>query len=269
MHFRTTRILLLCASVLIGVLIDARPLKEETQRDNMETHHQEKRHLEYNNNFVGPHHEEEEDNGAFPTDVSTEPPTSPRCTEEVIQTFNTTRYEFDANGRFSMKIVEVERTVTQCCEGYDPENDCTKNETKTDTKNDTRYSFDPADPCAGLVCEEDSGAQLECMIVTKCGIDLPLFFDVEKRSLAHCNNYPDTNGQPVDLEVVMCTGFCEPNLCRDLTCPGNPDAVCFVTGCGCKPTWLLPTGVEVDCSTGRTVPPKRRRRETEQNTVCS
>ena len=267
MHFRTARILLLCASLLVGVLIDARPL-EDSDIDtaaSVENHQQEKRHLEYFDFFQ--QHIPDNNHIEFPSDIPTEPDNAPTpCHRIVNQTFNVTKYDFDGDGNVIERIEELTRTVVECCEGY--ESDCiTRIEPEPELEESSGsevYPFDPADPCAGLVCNGASDYLVQCMLVTKCGIDIPLFFDVERGRLAHCDNYSDRNGQPVDLEALKCTGYCaEPNPCRGLACPSHPNAVCFVTGCDCKPTWLLPTGVEVDCTTGKNVPPKRRRRQTE------
>lgn len=265
MHFRTARILLLCASLLLRVMVDARPLTEKGA-DSAATHEKGKRHLEYFD-FFRQQRPEDSNHIEFPPDVPTESShTATACTRTVNETRNMTVHDFDAEtGMVSTRIEEVTRPVTKCCEGYNKTSGCKTRiepEPEEGSGGDNQYPFDLDNPCAGLVCDEASHAPVQCMLVSKCGFDLPLFFDVERGRLAHCNNYP--TGQPVDLGALMCTGFCaEPNPCRGLTCPSHPDAVCFVTGCNCNATWLLPTGVEVDCSTGKNVPPKRRRRQTE------
>ena len=183
---------------------------------------------------------ERSDVNPFPSSV----PTYPSNGNNPKPCIDSSEEEYE-NGTFV-------RIVNKCCVGYTGEN-CTERET-TGT---TQVEFDRDDPCKGLVCEGVTEAQ--CSTVLKCGERLPVFLDRDG-TIAEC-----TNGQPVNVSRLTCTGRCTKDPCKGKTCSAFPNAVCIHTVCNCKdPMWLLPDdGVQVDCDTGEILSPdeaKRRRR---------
>ena len=102
------------------------------------------------------------------------------------------------------------------------------------------FSFDPTNPCAGLSCDgvDDS----ICTVVVKCGNQIPVFLDALGR-MATCKN----TQQRLDLKNITSPVPCPADPCAGASCSLYPEAVCFVTECSCKPIWLLPSGVEVNC----------------------
>ena len=102
------------------------------------------------------------------------------------------------------------------------------------------FSFDPTNPCAGLSCDgvDDS----ICTVVVKCGNPIPVFLDALGR-IAMCKN----TQQRLDLKNITSPVPCPADPCSGASCSLYPEAMCFVTECSCKPIWLLPSGVEVNC----------------------
>ena len=102
------------------------------------------------------------------------------------------------------------------------------------------FSFDPTNPCAGLSCDgvDDS----ICTVVVKCGNPIPVFLDALGR-IATCKN----TQQRLDLKNITSPVPCPADPCSGASCSLYPEAMCFVTECSCKPIWLLPSGVEVNC----------------------
>ena len=106
--------------------------------------------------------------------------------------------------------------------------------------------------CGGLTCDADPTA--ECAIVkTKCGKEVPVFFDENGQISTKCNLTEEVSA------TLSCTGFCQEDPCKGVKCEAYPDgeAVCFTSGCDCKPVWFLMDGIEVDCSSGDQVPPEQ------------
>ncbi len=183
------------------------------------------------------------DNETFtplPPRFTTEDPTSePGCFHYVNVTRN--YYAFEDGKRVLRNYTEL---VRECCKGF------------TGVECNERIKTPPLN-CSNLVCEGNPEAF--CAEVSKCGRSIP-FFMMPDGELAKCDN-----GQPSDLSTISCTSICSENPCAGLSCPSFPEAMCMTSSCDCKPLWLLPRGIQVDCSTGKHLTPeesKRRRRQT-------
>ena len=191
----------------------------------------------------------------FPSSVTTQAPTEGGCFEQVRINYTRTVWDEDA---WEERNVTEELVTRKCCPGWEG------------TECDKRINpvvIDPENPCANLTCDDNPNAQ--CAVVKKCGRNLPIFFD-ETGGLAVCKN-----GQPVDTDLLKCSGVCRENPCEGQRCPAEPQAYCFSinTGCECRAVWLLPfNGAEVDCETGEEVPTemsKSKRQAGDESSACS
>ena len=146
------------------------------------------------------------------------------------------------DGVETTEITPVTRMVWQCCDGYTGL-DC--NETIA-----TNTSAEEANPCSGLNCTNHPDAV--CAVVTRCGVDIPVFLN-DIGEVVDCGNHRPLE----DLEIGTCGNLCTSDPCAGQTCPEFPSALCLTSACGCKPLWLLETGVRVNCTSGEELLPER------------
>jgi len=175
----------------------------------------------------------------FSSSVTTQAPTEGGCFTQVKMNYTETVWDEDA---WEERNITTEIVTRECCEGWKG--------TECDEKINPPI-IDPENPCANLTCDDNPNA--ECVVVKKCGRNLPMFYD--DRGVAECKN-----GQPVDIDLLKCTGVCRENPCEGKRCPAEPQALCFTinTGCECRAVWLLPfKRAEVDCETGEEVPSEK------------
>ncbi len=172
------------------------------------------------------------------------PPAGCFIVEEVTRRY--WDYHVDENGKRVRELRNYTETVRSCCKNFTGF-ECNQRVQKQ------------AQNCSNLVCEGNADAF--CAIITKCGRTLPLFI-MPDGDQAKCDN-----GQPSDITTISCTTICSVNPCAGLTCPIFPDAMCLYSSCDCKPLWLLPEGIHVDCAKGKHLTPeesRRRRRQTDE-----
>ena len=169
------------------------------------------------------------------------------CITHVNQTYN-------KSITLRKRSVQVTRTVREtqlvrtCCAGF----------TNTTSPQPQEVSAD--DPCGNLTCSSYPDAV--CAVVTKCGEKIPVFLNSAGIAV-DCGNH-----RPIEeLRKTKCGNVCPFDPCLGKTCSSFPNAVCLTTPCDCKPlSWLLETGVRVDCSTGEQISPQRTRRQSDSPT---
>ena len=99
-----------------------------------------------------------------------------------------------------------------------------------------RAALTSSDPCDAATCPDHPEAM--CMVTSRCGQDIAVFVDEELRTV-NCNNH-----LPCDL---LPPTFCPDDPCLGAYCHGYPDAICVVTECDCKPSFMLPDGSKPAC----------------------
>lgn len=161
---------------------------------------------------------------------------------------NQTVWKVSANRTLQSSLQEVTQYVTKCCPGWNgtecniappttrpPSPTATTTRPPRPTATTTATALDPSNPCANLTCAGVDDAM--CAVVTKCGRQIPLFVD-SAGQLVDCPN------SPTNINEITC---CQNDPCAgNVSCSQHPEAVCFTTEC-CRPLWLLPSGVEVNC----------------------
>ena len=182
----------------------------------------------------------------FPSSIPTQQPAEGRsCYVNVTRTYVVLEWD-DVNEKEINRTHYVE--TRRCCDGYKG----------IDCNERIAPVIDPENPCANLTCDDNPTAQ--CVVVKKCGRNLPVFLD-ELRHIAECKN-----GQPIDTDLLTCSGVCTENPCEGKRCPAQPEALCLSinTGCECKALWVLPTsGAEVKCETGEENSESKRQADSE------
>ena len=100
-----------------------------------------------------------------------------------------------------------------------------------------RAALTSSDPCETATCPDHLEAM--CMVTSRCGKDIAVFVNEELRTV-NCNS-----NLPCDL---LPPTFCPDDPCLGAYCHGYPDAICVVTECDCKPSFMLPDGSKVTCA---------------------
>ena len=100
-----------------------------------------------------------------------------------------------------------------------------------------RAAVSTGNPCYTASCPDHPEAM--CMVTSRCGKDIAVFVDEELRTV-NCNS-----NLPCDL---LPPTFCPDDPCLGAYCDGYPDAICVVTECDCKPSFMLPDGSTPTCT---------------------
>lgn len=104
-----------------------------------------------------------------------------------------------------------------------------------------REALSTADPCDAASCPDYPEAM--CMVTSRCGKDVVVFVDEDLKTVK-CNS-----NEPCDL---LPPTFCPDDPCQGVYCDGYPDAICVVTECDCKPSFMLPDGSKPICANADT-----------------
>lgn len=209
-----------------------------------------------------------DDNHGFPVDLELQPDLP---TDGCFVLVNNT---YPSAGSHDGTATFISRT---CCEGY--------------TGKDCNVLIDPfsaSDPCNGKVCPNDPEAQ--CAVIIQCGVEVAIFLNELGQIIDNCevddntirptettltddesdNDNNSTNSSSLadtDISTLACHGYCDFDPCEGQVCAPFPDAFCFQSGCDCKPTWFLDTGVQVNCTSGLEVEPSIATRTRRQATI--
>lgn len=252
-----SRVVLLCVAFVVCVLVQqapARPLQSPTSQlqlpeDSREANESSvsrdgvDQSADYRGSDASYDYYDYYDNDTFtPLPPAFTPDTTP---EGCFRHEEVTRYYYHYDPvTYKRTLRNYTEVVRKCCKGFSGD-DCNQ-----------RVAEKPPTNCSNLVCEGNSEAI--CAVVFKCGQPIPLFV-MPDWELAKCDN-----GQPSDMSRISCTPICSENPCAGQTCPSFPEAMCTINSCDCKPLWLLPEGVHVDCEVGKHLTPaesKRKRRQ--------
>ena len=98
-------------------------------------------------------------------------------------------------------------------------------------------SLSAVDPCEAATCPDHPEAM--CMVTSRCGRDIAVFVDQDINTV-NCDST-----QPCNL---LPPSFCPDDPCMGITCDTYPNAICVVTECDCKPSFMLQNRSVIACN---------------------
>ena len=147
----------------------------------------------------------------------------------------------EANKRQEAKIMYLEEQMVNLTSSFQSQ---TVEVVEATPATIERAALSTADPCEAATCPDHPEAM--CMVTSRCGRDIAVFVDEDFRTV-NCNI-----NEPCDL---LPPSFCPDDPCLGLQCDGYPNAICVVTECDCKPSFMLPDGSTASCGNGHTFTP--------------